>query len=185
MRDQNEDSKDKWIPIAQKSIQADKLEWELNSTILSEIQFYTSVVDTRLEAAEVMNLVSDLLPNGIWLLQYQMGKDSKGLELTLTGASEFIGTDSKLVEIQKFANLLKTKLEEILTPEPEPDSTPLPVIALPGLQNVPGLQSAPVQNEGKIELNLTTSSEKSPEEKKQLLKFVATFKTTGFSPVRK
>ena len=157
--------KKKWAPLAQSSMQADMLERELSTTVTAEFDFYDSFIRPPLETAQVMNLVSDLLPQGLWLMQFQFVRDKKEMQLILNGLSESKGKDSKLVEIQNFANLVKDKLEKILSLETESTGSG---------------SSAASYAQNKIDLILTTSSEKSVEGKEPLIQFVMTFKTESF-----
>jgi hypothetical protein len=160
LRGELRELKKKWAPLAQSSMQADMLERELSSTIMAEFDFYGSFVKPPLETAQVMNLVSDLLPEGLWLVQFQFVRDKKEVQLILNGVSESKGKDPKLVEIQNFANALKDKLEAILSVNVKEDAFD--------------------QKQIKIEATVTTSSEKSAADQEPIIQFVTTFKTEGF-----
>ena len=162
LREQHRDLKKKWEPLAQNSMQADRLEQELGTSILAEIDFYDSLVDPPLEAAQVMNSVSDLLPQGVWLVRFQFERQKKEMQMILNGLSESSGKSSKLVEIQNFANALKDEMEKIILPALH---APPPFLA---------------QGGKKIESAVTTSSEEAREGQTPLVQFTATFKTPGF-----
>ena len=183
LRENHRELKSKWMPLAQSSMQADALERELSISIMAELGFYDSLVKPPLETAQVMNLVSDLLPEGLWLVQFQFVRDKKEMQLILNGLSESTGKDSKLIEIQNFANALKDRLELILSPDKEKDTVKSTSPVLEGPPGgLPGFQPAQflVPKKNKIEVTVTTSSEKSVEGRGQLIQFVTTFKTEGF-----
>jgi hypothetical protein len=181
LRGELRDLKTKWAPLAQGSMQADMLERELNVAMAAEFDFYKTHVEPSFETAEVMNLVSDLLPEGLWLAQFQFVRNHKEIQLILNGLSESKGKDSKLVEIQNFANALKDRLEKILFPETDAEVTKPFVeskLNLPLGMPIPVLYA---QKSMKIDATVTTSSEKSAAPGQEpLIQFVATFKTEGF-----
>lgn len=104
----------KWKQLADKNIQAEALENELGSSITSEVDFYDHFVDPPLETAQVMNLISDLIPSNVWLNQLVFSRRKKDIELVLNGASRSLGKTSKLIDIQNFANSLKLEMEKFL-----------------------------------------------------------------------
>lgn len=183
LRSELRELKKTWTPLAQGSMQADMLERELSTTIKAEFDFYDSHVRPSLETAQVMNLISDLLPEGVWLVQFQFVRDRKEIQLILNGLSESKGKESKLVEIQNFANTLRDRLEEAIFPEIKPDAVKLPLETKPAiLSNLP-MPAFYVHKGKKIELTVTTTSNEKPSEtgkREPLIQFVATFKTDGF-----
>ena len=101
-----------WKGLEERSKQAEVLERELGATIATEVDFYDNLVDPPLETAQVLNFVSDLIPDGVWLTQLDFKRQNKELHLQLNGLSRTSGRATKLVEIQNFANGLKDKMEE-------------------------------------------------------------------------
>jgi len=184
LREQHRDLEKKWAPLAQSSMQADRLEQELGTSILAEIDFYDSLVDPLLEAAQVMNFVSDLLPKGAWLVRFQFEREMKEMQTILNGLSEPSGKSSKLVEIQNFANALKDEMEKIISPSSGADklSAIPPLVELPPDDTLPAPAPPPFLAQGrkKIEAAVTTSSEQAREGQPPLVQFIAAFKTTGF-----
>ncbi len=147
-----------WKGLEQKSNEADVLERELGATIVTEVDFYDGFVDPPLETAKILNLVSDLIPDGAWLTQLNFRRNNKDMELILNGLSKAAGKGSKLIEIQNFANGLKDKMEESLGPASQ---------ANPAVRK-------------KIKVAVTTSSQKGDSEKAESILFTVTFKTEKF-----
>ena len=79
-----------WQAMAERSNEAEALEKDLGAAILSEVDFYDSFVDPTLEAARVLNGVSDLLPRSAWLSELKLHRQKKELELILTGSSRLL-----------------------------------------------------------------------------------------------
>ena len=102
-----------WNQMAEKSGQADALESELGSSINAEVDFYDSWVDPPLATARVLNLISDLIPKSVWLTEINFSRNKKDLNLVVIGLSQSGGATSKLVDIQNFANTLKSEMEKV------------------------------------------------------------------------
>jgi hypothetical protein len=191
-----------WAPLAQSSFLADQLERELGSTILVENQFYDTLVEPKLQTAQIMNAASDLIPGSLWLARLRFERQNQEIELVMNGLSEF-GKSSRLVEIENFVYALRDFIEKIIGPssgEQQSLETPSAVQseALPpgfpteAMQLPPGfpggampgeslaLPSPYLSGQKKVEVNVETSSKKSAESDKELVEFVATLKTPRF-----
>lgn len=103
-----------WNQMAEKSGQADALESELGSSINAEVDFYDSWVDPPLATARILNLISDFIPKSVWLTEINFVRNKKDLDLVVIGLSQSSGATSKLVDIQNFANTLKSEMEKIM-----------------------------------------------------------------------
>ncbi len=90
------------------------LDQELGSSVLSEIDFYSTFVDPPLETAQVMNLASDFIPKSAWLSSLKVERKGKELQLLMIGFSDGSEAGSRLVEIQNFANKVKDEMERLL-----------------------------------------------------------------------
>ncbi len=155
IREQYRGLSKQWKALEQNSNEADVLEKELGATIVTEVDFYDGFVDPPLETAKVLNLVSDLIPDGAWLTQLIFKRNNKDIELVLNGVSRVSGKGLKLIEIQNFANGLKDKMEESLGPASQ---------ANPAVKK-------------KMKVTVTTSSQKADNEKAESLLFTVAFKT--------
>lgn len=105
--------KKQWNQIAEKSLQADALESELGSSIIAEVDFYDSLVDPPLSTAQILNLISDFLPKSVWLTEINFFRKKNELDLSIVGLSQSSGGTSKLIDIQNFANTLKSEMEKV------------------------------------------------------------------------
>lgn len=148
-----------WKGLAERNAEAEAMEKELGAAILAEINFYDEFVDPTLEAARVLNLISDFVPNSIWFNQLEFERDKKAIQLTLNGFSSSSGKESNLVEIQKFTNDLKDQMEKFIDP-------------MSSLN--------PNVKKHNIKVSVTTSSQKSGAEKGEVVQFTANFKSEGF-----
>ena len=145
-----------WKSIEEKNTQAEELEKELGATILAEIDFYDAFVDRPLGVSRILNLISDLAPDGIWFDQLKFEGNKDGLRLSLTGYSGSHGKDSKLVEIQKFTTDLKNQMEKAAAP------------ANPNLKR-------------SIKVTVATSSQKTDARQDEVVRFTANFKSEDLS----
>lgn len=148
-----------WAGLADRSAEADALERELGTSILAEVDFYDSSVDPKLETARVMNLVSDFVPQVVWLTQVKFVRMKREVQLVLQGSSESFGKSSRLIEIQNFANKLKDQMEHFLGAQTPQDH---------------GVRKP-------VNIALTTSSQKGSAPESELTLFTATFETGAFS----
>lgn len=158
VREEHRGLQRQWSSLAEQSAKADLLERELGVTILAEVEFYDALVDPNLEAAKVLNLISDLIPKSVWLTQLKFVRAQKEMQLVLNGLSESTGKSSKLIEIQNFANKLKDEMEKVIGP-----------VSAVG----PGVNK-------QIKVAVTTSSQKGEVGKAEVTQFAATFETDGF-----
>ena len=158
IREQHRSLFKQWKALEPRSNEADLLERELGATIVTEVDFYDGMVDPPLETARILNLVSDLIPEGAWLTQLDFKRDNKDMQLILNGLAKASGKSSKLIEIQNFANGLKDKMEELLGPASQ---------ANPNVKK-------------KIKVSVTTNSQKADAEKAETILFTVTFKTEKF-----
>ena len=149
-----------WHSLEKQNAEADNLQTQLGSSILAEVDFYDTLIDPPLETAQVLNLVSDLMPSSVWFTEFKFERKGKEIHLVLNGLSENIKQDSKLVEIQSFANKLKDEMEKFLFPK-----TP----------------SWPGFGQPKIKVAVTTTSRKAESEQTEITQFTATLQTDGFT----
>ena len=150
----------RWKALAQKSGEADNLERELGAFLVAEIDFYDAFIDPPLETARVLNSVSDLIPKSAWLNQFKFERNQKEIQLVLNGLTESTGKGGlRLIEIQNFANGLKNEMEQHVGP---------------GSQANPNVKRP-------VRVTVTTSSQKSDAEKREITQFLATFYTEGFT----
>lgn len=147
-----------WKELAPGNTEAESLEKELGATIVAEVDFYDQFVDPPLEAARVMNLMSDLIPASIWLDQMKFERKKRDIQLILMGFSESRGKSSTLVEIQKFANDLKARLEA----------------------NIGPASNTNLNAKKHVKATVTTSSQTAGTDQSEVIQFTATLKSDGF-----
>ncbi len=145
-----------WNQMAEKSAQADALESELGSSITTEVDFYDSLVDPLLTTSRILNSISDLMPKSVWLTGINFSRKKKDLDLAITGLSQSVGSTSKLIDIQNFANALKVEMEKFLGPVSQVNPTV----------------------KSRLKVAVTTSSQKTSENI-DTTQFTASFKTEG------
>ena len=145
-----------WNQMAEKSAQADALESELGSSITTEVDFYDSLVDPLLTTSRILNSISDLMPKSVWLTGINFSRKKKDLDLAITGLSQSVGSTSKLIDIQNFANALKVEMEKFLGPVSQANPTV----------------------KSRLKVAVTTSSQKTSENI-DTTQFTASFKTEG------
>lgn len=147
-----------WKELTPRNTEAESLEKELGATIVAEVDFYDQFVDPPLEAARVMNLISDLIPTSIWLDQMRFERKKRDIQLTLMGFSESRGKSSTLVEIQKFANDLKARLEA----------------------NIGPASNTNLNAKKHVKVTVTTSSQTAGTDQNEVIQFTATLRSDGF-----
>ena len=152
-----------WKQLEKQNAEADSLQKQLGSSVLAEIDFYNTLVDPPLETARVLNLISDLVPPAAWLTELRFERKGSELNLLLNGLSDDTRRDSKLVEIQNFANQVKGEMEKFLVPATSP-----------GFASVGA--SSP-----KIKVAVTTTSRKAETQQAEVTQFTATFSTESIS----
>jgi len=145
-----------WNQMAEKSAQADALESELGSSITAEVDFYDSLVDPLLTTSRILNSISDLMPKSVWLTGINFSRKKKDLDLAISGLSQSVGSTSKLIDIQNFANALKVEMEKFLGPVSQANPTV----------------------KSRLKVAVTTSSQKTSENV-DTTQFTASFKTEG------
>jgi len=103
-----------WESLKVSNAQADQLITELGSSILAEVDFYDAFVDPSLQAARILNLVSDLIPKNLFLTEVKFLRKGHEFQVFLLGVSETPRAGTTLVEIQNYANGIKKQLEEVI-----------------------------------------------------------------------
>jgi hypothetical protein len=173
IREEQRALKGQWEHLARPSAEADMLQRELGMQVVAEIDFYDTFVDPDLEVARVLNLVSDLIPKSLTLVDLQFVRKAREFKLMLRGISESPSQDSKLIEIQNYVNGLKDQLEEFLARSL--DDQPSPVPGLPGAKKRGAASKGP-----NIKVVVETSSKQKSSVKKVITQFEATLETEGF-----
>ena len=150
-----------WKSHAPEYGEAEVLEKELGAGILAEMDFYDSFVEPPLEAARLLNIISDLVPNSIWFDQLKFERNQKAIRLLLTGFSNSTSRVSKLIDIEKFTNELKEKIEDFMKPAAKMSSS----------------------FKKRIKVTVITSSQKSDtQDGNETIQFTADFKSDDFNP---
>ncbi len=148
----------RWDGLKNSYNEAMQLDRELGSSVLAEIEFYNTFVDPPLETARVMNLVSDFLPKAVWLSSFKVERKGKELQLLMIGLSQSSERDSRLVEIQNFANQIKDEMERLRSQGISPGGLMKPTLTS----------------------SVTTSSKNQDSGASALTEFTAVIQTEGF-----
>jgi len=95
-------------------VEAGRLQRDLGPHVIAEMNFFDTYIDPPLSVARMLNLVSDLLPESLTVSSLQLERQGRELLLVIDGVSESQSSDSKLIEIQNYANSLKEELMKFL-----------------------------------------------------------------------
>lgn len=148
----------RWQKMEPSYVEALRLEAELGTSVLAEVDFYDTFVDPPLESAHILNLMSDLIPKSLVLEEVRFERQGKELQLTLQGISESQERDSQLVQIQDYANGLKKQMEAFL-------------------KLSSATQPAPT---GALKADVTTSSRRATDTQEVRTEFTTVLGTEGF-----
>ncbi len=100
--------------LTEPSKESDQLDQAINGKLLPEKRFFNQYVMSNYLVAEVMNELSDNLPDSVWLADLRFHREREALHLDLTGYSRITSKQIAVAQIQEYVNLIKGKMEEIL-----------------------------------------------------------------------
>ena len=105
--------KTQWERLKIQNKEAEQLQRELSMGLKQEVNFYDTVVDPPIEVGMIFGFISELIPDSVRLVDLKYEGQRGKIQVVMNGFSEVSQAASKLVEIQKFANNLKEKAEEL------------------------------------------------------------------------
>jgi len=94
----------------QASQYAEKLEKDLQP----QNKFFNQYVIPSVYISEIMNQLSDLLPDSMWFSQVRIRRDKAVVNFDVEGYTKVTSKQVALAQIQEYVNSIKSKLEEMI-----------------------------------------------------------------------
>jgi Tfp pilus assembly protein PilN len=98
--------------LSEPSKEVEQLDQAINTKLVPEKSFLNQYVVPNFLVAEVLNVLSDALPESVWLSELNIRRDDGGIRLDVTGYSRITSKQIAVAQIQEYMNSVKTKLEE-------------------------------------------------------------------------
>ena len=96
------------------SEQADKYSALIDKDLQPQKTFFTQYVVAKVYISEIMNHLSDLLPESMWFSQIRIRRDKETIRFDLEGYTRVTSKQVALAQIQEYINSVKAKLEELI-----------------------------------------------------------------------
>lgn len=96
------------------SKQADELNQTINAKLLPEKKFFAQNILASCLISEILNELSNLLPDSVWFSEFRFQRDKESILINLTGFSRITSKQIAVAQIQEYVNSVKSRLEEIL-----------------------------------------------------------------------
>lgn len=112
------------------SKQSDELNQNINSKLLPQKKFLESNILPSFLVAELMNVLSDALPESLWLSDLTIRRERDMVRLELTGYSRITSKQIAVAQIQEYVNLAKEKMEAVFQKNLKDDKTQIEVKAV-------------------------------------------------------
>ena len=101
------------------STESDELSQLISTKLLPEKRFFNQYILPGFLMAEVLNVLSDLLPESIWLADLNIKRERDAVRLELSGYSKITSKQIAVAQIQEYVNEAKAKIETILNQKVE------------------------------------------------------------------
>lgn len=106
--------KSEMAQVAQPSKEADELMQTISMKLEPQKNFLNQHVISNFFLAEIMNSLSDVLPDSIWFSDMTMKRNRDDFRLDLSGYSQITSKQIAVAQIQEYVNSIKSKLEGII-----------------------------------------------------------------------
>lgn len=94
--------------------EANKLDLTIGTKLAPEKYFLDQYVLPTFLMAEVLNILSDLLPDNIWLSNLVLKREQGTIRLDLTGYSRITYQQIAAAQIQEYINAVKSQVEKVI-----------------------------------------------------------------------
>lgn len=109
-----------YMQLKSPSEQAAKYADSVEKDLLPQKNFFNEYIIPRVYISEIMNELSNLLPDSMWFAQIRMKRDRAAIHFDLEGYTKVTSKQVALAQIQEYVNSVKGKLEELINPGSEP-----------------------------------------------------------------
>ncbi len=100
--------------IKSASEQAGKFMETVEKDLQPQKAFFDQYVISQVYISEIMNYLSDLVPDSMWFSQFRIRREKASIHFDLEGYTKVTSKQVALAQIQEYVNSVKAKLEETI-----------------------------------------------------------------------